>query len=133
MSFVAIIGAGDVGGATARALSARGRVTAMRLIDEHASVAAGKALDLRQSAPIIGSDASIEASTDFASAVGASAIVLADAATRTRDRSVGRSVHGRPFNRVPADAAAAQCRRGPDEGAVAAGADNTWNRSRVIL
>src|SRR5439155_26081050 len=71
------------GGATARALSARGRVTAMRLIDEHASVAAGKALDLRQSAPIIGSDASIEASTDFASAVGASAIVLADAASGT--------------------------------------------------
>ena len=81
MSFVAIIGAGDVGGATARALSARGRVTAIRLIDEHAGVAAGKALDLSQSAPIVGSDTSIEAFTDFASASGASAIVLADAAS----------------------------------------------------
>src|SRR5438552_15691147 len=87
MSFVAIIGAGDVGGATARALSARGRVTAIRLIDEHAGIAAGKALDLSQSAPIVGSDTSIEAFTDFASAAGASAIVLADAASGADWRS----------------------------------------------
>jgi malate/lactate dehydrogenase len=83
LSLVAIVGAGDIGGSTARALAARGRVSAIRLIDEHASVAAGKALDLRQSAPIIGSDTRIEGTTDVAFAAGATVIVLADAASGT--------------------------------------------------
>jgi malate/lactate dehydrogenase len=79
MSLVAIVGAGEIGGAAARALATRARVTAVRLIDEHSTVAAGKALDLRQAAPFSGSDTRIEGSADFASAAGASAIVLADA------------------------------------------------------
>jgi malate dehydrogenase len=78
MSLVAIIGAGEIGGAVARALAARGRVDAIRLIDDNASVAAGKALDVRQSGPISGSDTRIEAAADIAAAAGASAIVLAD-------------------------------------------------------
>ncbi len=78
MSLVAIIGAGEIGGAVARALAARGRVDAIRLIDDNASVAAGKALDVRQSGPISGSDTRIEAAADVAAAAGASAIVLAD-------------------------------------------------------
>ena len=78
MSLVAIIGAGEIGGAVARALAARGRVDAIRLIDNNASVAAGKALDVRQCGPISGSDAHIEAAADLAAAAGASAIVLAD-------------------------------------------------------
>jgi malate dehydrogenase len=80
MSLVAILGAGEIGGATARALATRARVEEIRLIDEQPNVAAGKALDLRQAGPIIGSDTRIEGSTDFASAAGASTIVLADAA-----------------------------------------------------
>jgi malate dehydrogenase len=80
MSLVAILGAGEIGGAAARALAARARVGAVRLIDEQPNVAAGKALDLRQSGPINGSDTRIDGTTDFASAAGASAIVLADAA-----------------------------------------------------
>jgi malate dehydrogenase len=80
MSLVAILGAGEIGGATARALASRARVTAIRLIDDESAVAAGKALDLRQSSPIIGSDTRIDGFTDIASAAGADAIVLADAA-----------------------------------------------------
>jgi malate dehydrogenase len=80
MSLVAILGAGEIGGATARALASRGRVTAIRLIDEQSTVAAGKALDLRQSAPIIGFDTRIEGSTDIAAAAGADAIVIGDSA-----------------------------------------------------
>jgi malate dehydrogenase len=80
MSLVAILGAGEMGGATARALAMRARVDAIRLIDEQPNVAAGKALDLRQAGPISGSDTRIDGSADFGSAAGASAIVLADTA-----------------------------------------------------
>lgn len=77
-SLVAIIGAGEIGGAVARALAGRARVDAIRLIDEKESVAAGKALDLTQSGPISRSDTRIEGAADLAAAGGASAIVLAD-------------------------------------------------------
>jgi malate dehydrogenase len=80
MSLVAIIGAGEIGGAVARSLAARGRVDVVRLIDEQESIAAGKALDLLQSGPISGSDTRIESAADLAAASGAAAIVLADSA-----------------------------------------------------
>lgn len=78
MSLVAIIGAGEIGGAVARALASRARVGAVRLIDDNAPVASGKALDLLQSGPIARSDARIDGAADLAAAAGASAIVLAD-------------------------------------------------------
>ncbi len=78
MSLVAIIGAGEIGGAVARALASRSRVDAIRLIDEKESVAAGKALDLMQAGPISGSATRIEGAADLGAAAGASAIVLAD-------------------------------------------------------
>lgn len=78
MSLVAIIGAGEIGGAVARALASRERVGAIRLIDDKESVAAGKALDLTQSGPISRSDTRIDGAADLAAAAGASAIVLAD-------------------------------------------------------
>jgi malate dehydrogenase len=78
MSLVAIIGAGEIGGAVARALASRGRVGAIRLIDDNAQVAAGKALDLMQSGPISRSDTRLDATADLTAASGASAIVLAD-------------------------------------------------------
>jgi malate dehydrogenase len=80
MSLVAIIGAGEIGGAVARALAVRARIGHIRLIDEKGSIAAGKALDLMQSGPISRSDARIEGATDLGAAVGASAIVIADPA-----------------------------------------------------
>ena len=78
MSVVAIIGAGDIGGAVARTLARRSRVGAIRLIDDKESVAVGKALDLMQSGPICGSDTRIDGAGDLAAASGAAAIVLAD-------------------------------------------------------
>lgn len=81
MSLVAILGAGEIGGAAARALAARARVSAIRLIDEQPGVAAGKALDLTQAGPIGGYDTRIEGSTDFTSAAGADVVVLADTAS----------------------------------------------------
>ena len=78
MSLVAIIGAGEIGGAVARALATRARVDIVRLIDEKDSIAAGKALDLRQSGGISRSDTRIDGAADLAAADGASAIVLAD-------------------------------------------------------
>ena len=70
MSLVAIIGAGEIGGAVARALASRARVDAVRLIDDNESVAAGKALDLMQSGPISRSDTRIDGAADLAAAGG---------------------------------------------------------------
>src|SRR5688500_4872490 len=77
MSLVAIIGAGEIGGAVARALASRARVDAIRLIDDNESVAAGKALDLMQSCAISRSDTRIDGAADLTAAEGASAIVIA--------------------------------------------------------
>ena len=52
MSLVAIIGAGEIGGAVARALAVAVPRRMVCLIDEKASAAAGKALDLMQSGPL---------------------------------------------------------------------------------
>ena len=78
MALVAIVGAGEIGGAVARALASRERVGVIRLIDDKESVAAGKALDLTQSGPMSRSDTRIDGAADLAAAAGASAIVLAD-------------------------------------------------------
>lgn len=88
MSLVAIIGAGEIGGAVARALACRGRIDAIRFIDDNAPVAAGKALDLTQAGPISRSDTRIDATPDLAAVAGASAIVLADPAGSTGEFSI---------------------------------------------
>ena len=54
MSFIAIVGAGAIGGALAQRLAARGRVREVRLIDDQGSVAQGKALDIQQSGAVDG-------------------------------------------------------------------------------
>lgn len=79
MSLVSIIGAGEIGSATAYALARRSRVGEVRLVDSAASVAAGKALDMRQSGPIDHFDTPITARGDVLDAVGADVIVIADA------------------------------------------------------
>jgi len=92
MSLVAIIGAGEIGGAAARALASRARVAVIRLIDEQLSVAAGKALDLLQSGPICRSDTRIEGAGDLGAASGAAAIILADAAAGPIEGEQGLSL-----------------------------------------
>src|SRR5262245_44838908 len=80
MSSVAILGAGPVGSAIAHRLAERARVGEIRLIDEGGSVAAGKALDIRQAGPIDDYDTAIAGGTDLLSAAGADVVVFADAA-----------------------------------------------------
>jgi malate dehydrogenase len=77
MSRVAIIGGGELGGATAQAIAAIDRAREIRLIDADAPVAAGKALDILQAAPIEGYCARIAAGGDMRAAAGADVIVLA--------------------------------------------------------
>ena len=80
MPIVAIIGAGDLGGTLAHTLCARNRVAEIRLVDDAADIAAGTALDIRQSGSIERFATGIRTSGDLAMAVGARVIVLADAA-----------------------------------------------------
>ena len=78
MREVAILGAGELGGATAHLLARRDVARSVRLVDEAGSIAAGKALDITQAAPIDGFSTQLSGSTDIASAAGAAVIVLAD-------------------------------------------------------
>jgi len=79
MSTVAILGAGSIGGALAHRLAERARVGEVRLIDEAAGTATGKALDIQQAGPVQKSDTRLTAASDVLAASGAAVIVLADA------------------------------------------------------
>jgi malate dehydrogenase len=78
MTTVAIIGAGDIGGACAHALAAYDRVRRIVVIDAAVNVAAGKVLDIRQAGAISGVHASLEATADESRAIGCTACVVAD-------------------------------------------------------
>jgi len=78
MHEVAILGAGELGGAIAHRLAARGVVSTVCLVDGAGSVAAGKALDIMQAAPIERFATRVAGSPDRASAIGAHIVVIAD-------------------------------------------------------
>lgn len=78
MEEVAIIGAGELGGAVAHVLARRDIVRSIRLVDDAGGVAAGKALDIAQAAPVEGFATQMLASAEIETAAGASAIVVAD-------------------------------------------------------
>jgi malate dehydrogenase len=78
MQTVAILGAGELGGALGRALACRDLVTRIVFVDKSAAVAAGKALDIRQSGPVEGFDTRLDGTDDLSSVIGASVVVLAD-------------------------------------------------------
>lgn len=82
MSTVAILGAGEIGGALARELAALDVVSRIVIIDDLGNVAAGKALDVAQSAPVDGYHTALSGTSDVAAVVGAKAIVVADRATQ---------------------------------------------------
>jgi len=75
---IAILGAGPIGAAIAHRLAERGRVSDVRLIDGNPGIAQGKALDIRQSEPIDGSDVRLSGASDPIDAASADVIVLAD-------------------------------------------------------
>src|SRR5580765_5789624 len=78
MQNVAIIGAGELGGATAHALARSNLVRAITLIDDTRRVAAGKALDIAQAAPVEGFATQVSGATDVSMAAGAAIVILAD-------------------------------------------------------
>ena len=132
MPVVAIIGAGDIGGAVARALTMRARVESVRLIDDNGDIASGKALDLMQSAAVARSDTRIDGGRGLAEAAGAAVIVLADAATGTdedgRALALLRKVRGGGIERSIVVCAA------PGHGAAMQQAFDEWSlpRRRVL-
>jgi len=80
MQDVAIVGAGELGGNLAHALARRDVVRSIRLIDAAGSVAAGKALDIMQSAPVEQFSTEVSGATDISNAAGAAVVVIADRA-----------------------------------------------------
>jgi malate dehydrogenase len=75
---VAILGAGELGGALAHRLARINAAAAIRLVDATGRTAAGKALDIVEAAPIEGFATIVSGSTDVMTAAGADVIVLAD-------------------------------------------------------
>jgi len=81
MREVAIIGAGDLGGAAAHTLARRDIARVITLIDDSQdklAVAAGKALDIAEAAPVEGFATELSGSTDLYRSAGADLIVIAD-------------------------------------------------------
>jgi len=81
MHEVGIIGTGELGGAVAHLLARRDIARHITLVDETGSVAAGKALDIAQAAPVEGFATQLSGSTDVAVVAGADVIVIAEATT----------------------------------------------------
>src|SRR5262245_14571388 len=77
---VAIIGAGELGGAIAHIVARRDAARSITLVDDAGQVAAGKALDIAQAAPVECFATRLSGRTDLASAAGASVVVIADRA-----------------------------------------------------
>jgi malate dehydrogenase len=75
-----ILGAGDIGGALARQLASIDVVNRIVIVDDLANVAAGKALDVAQSAPVDRYHTVMSGTADVAAVVGAVAVIIADGA-----------------------------------------------------
>lgn len=78
MTTTVILGAGDVGGATARQLAAADAVSSIVLVDESGTVAQGKALDIRQAAPVDRYTTAVVGANALDVVINATVIVLAD-------------------------------------------------------
>jgi len=83
MHEVAIIGAGELGGACAHILARQNFVASIRLVDDRGSIAIGKALDITQAGPIEAFATRLTGTNDVASAAGASVVIVADRAGGT--------------------------------------------------
>lgn len=76
--YLVILGAGELGGALARQIAAGDFAARVMLVDDSGKVAEGKALDIRQAAPVDGYSTDVLGTTDEAAVIGADAIVIAD-------------------------------------------------------
>jgi malate dehydrogenase len=95
VSTVAILGAGDIGGALARELAALDLVSRIVLVDDLGGVAAGKALEVAQSGPVDGYHTTLTGTSDVAAVVGATAIVIADRAASSGPPPFAEATAGR--------------------------------------
>jgi malate dehydrogenase len=77
---VAIIGAGELGGAVAHALTSHDRVSRVLMVDAAGKVAAGKALDIQQSGAVAGFHTTLEGTDDASRIAGYAVAVIADRA-----------------------------------------------------
>ena len=75
MPKVTIVGAGQTGATTAHWL-AQAEIADLVLVDVVEGLAQGKALDLLQSLPVIGSDAGVKGSTDYAATAASDIVVI---------------------------------------------------------
>jgi len=78
MREVAIVGAGELGGAVAHVLARRDVVRSLVLFDESGRVASGKALDIAQAAPVEGFATQLAGTTDIAALAGSSIVIVAE-------------------------------------------------------
>jgi malate dehydrogenase len=84
---IVVFGAGETAAATARQLAAARIAGRIVIVDEAASVAQGKALDIAQAAPVDRYDTAVLGTSDESAIVGASVVVIADRAGAARDWS----------------------------------------------
>lgn len=75
---IVILGAGDIGAAAARQLAAADLASQVVLVDDAASVARGKALDIAQAAPVDGYTTRVSGTDAVDVVVGASVVIVAD-------------------------------------------------------
>lgn len=85
MRSVVIVGAGELGGALARQIAAADITPRVTLVDDAGKVAEGKALDIRQAAPVGGYSTHLTGTTDESAVVGANVIVIADRAATSAE------------------------------------------------
>ena len=119
MPFVAILGAGPLGGALAYAMATRARFDEVRLIDPEQTLAAGKALDILQSGPVDGYSTRVTGHASLDAANGAWVTLLADPIQSDPLRHVGE-LHRRSPGAIVVCADASH--RAPMARAVASGA-----------
>jgi len=78
MATVAIVGAGDIGGATAQALASCEQVRRVWLVDAASGSAAGKALDLQQAGAVTRKHVRLDGTSDEHKLSGCAVCVIAD-------------------------------------------------------
>lgn len=75
---IVVLGAGDIGAAATRQLAAADVASRLVLVDEAGTVAAGKALDIAQAAPVDGYHTRLSGTTDLTAVTGAGVVIVAD-------------------------------------------------------
>ena len=78
---ITVVGAGNVGGTTAQRLVESGRYDVV-LLDIIEGVPQGKALDIAQACPLVGSDAQIEGTQDYKDTAGSSVVIITSGIAR---------------------------------------------------